>query len=314
MRLARAMSLVVVLGSAACAFHHAEEPPAPIRSPTRDSLFAIDAARGEAATRQGFASAAGVWLDSSAVYLRAGAPIVYGRAAALSILTDATTEHPAYQIRPLGGGISRDGQGGYTFGVTTTALPNVDGPPTVRSDRYAAFWRRDRDGVWRIVAYAEIGGAPVASTVQIPSADLPPSLVIPRGRRSDAARQVRQADSAFALLADLQGTGIAFASYVAPQGVVFSGPEIVIGTDAVRALFDEQQRAGGTLNWRPVYADAVNSGDLGFSIGEYVFTGRGANGTVVQRFGKYLTIWKKLPGGEWRFVVDGGNTSPTPNR
>jgi ketosteroid isomerase-like protein len=127
-------------------------------------------------------------------------------------------------------------------------------------------------------------------------------------------RQVRQADSAFALAADLQGTGIAFASYVAPQGVVFSGSEVVIGMDAVRAFYDEQQRAGGTLNWRPVYTDAVDSGDLGFSIGEYVFTGRGSNGSVVQRFGKYLTIWRKQPGGEWRFVVDGGNSSPTPNR
>jgi len=125
---------------------------------------------------------------------------------------------------------------------------------------------------------------------------------------------VREADSAFALAADLQGTGIAFATYVAPQGVVFSGSEIVIGTDAVRALYDEQQRAGGTLNWRPVYADAVESGDLGWTVGEYVFTGRGMNGSVVQRFGKYLTIWKKQPGGDWRFVVDGGNQSPTPNR
>ena len=313
----RSIVLVVAIalfGPAACLFRHAEEPPAPIRSPARDSLLAIDAARGEAATRQGFGAAAGAWLDSSAVYLRAGAPIVYGKAAALAIVGDAATERLAYQIRPLGGGVSRDGRGGYTFGITTTAMPNADGPPIVRSDRYIAFWRRGGDGLWRIAAYADVSGPPLPSNAQVPSAELPPSLTIPRGRRADAVRQVRQADSAFALAADLQGTGIAFAAYVAPQGVVFSGSEIVIGTDAVRALFDEQQRAGGTLNWRPVYADAVESGDLGLTVGEYVFTGRGANGTVVQRFGKYLTIWKKQPGGEWRFVVDGGNTSPTPNR
>ena len=35
---------------------------------------------------------------------------------------------------------------------------------------------------------------------------------------------------------------------------------------------------------------------------------------VVQRFGKYLTIWKRQPNGSWRFVVDGGNLSPTPAR
>ena len=308
------LGVLAILGSTGCLVRHSEEPPAPLRSPTRDSLLAVDAARGDLATRQGFASAAGSWLDSSAVYLRAGAPIVYGKAAALAILGDTTTERPTYQMRPLGGGVSRDGRGGYTFGTAITASPNADGPPGVRADRYIAFWRRGVDNVWRVTAYADVGGPALPATAQVPSPELPPALVIPRGRRADAVREVRQADSAFALAADLQGTGVAFALYVAPQGVVFSGSEIVIGTDAVRALFDEQQRAGGTLNWRPVYADAAESGDVGFSVGEYVFTGRGANGAVVQRFGKYLTIWKKLAGGDWRFVVDGGNPSPTPTR
>jgi len=302
----------VLSGTTAC-LHHSEEPAAPLRSPARDSLLAVDAARGDSATKLGLAAAAAAWLDSSVIYLRAGAPILYGRSAALAIIPDAPAR-PTYQWRPLGGGVSRDAAGGYTFGVATTAVPNVDGPPTLRSDHYLAFWRRGRDGVWRVSAYAEVGSAPLPASATIPSAELPPAAPNSRGRRADAARRVRAADSAFALAADLQGTGVAFSDYVAPQGVVFSGSEIVIGMDAVRALYDEQQRAGGTLNWRPVYADAVDSGDLGFTVGEYVFTGRGSNGSVVQRFGKYLTIWKKLADGDWRFVVDGGNASPTPNR
>lgn len=306
---------LVLTGASACFSHHAEQAPAPLRSPTRDSLLAIDAARGDSATKLGLAAAAAAWLDSSVIYLKAGAPLLYGRSAALAILGESPSpEHTTYQWRPLGGGVSSDGRGGYTFGIATTAVPNADGPPTVRSDRYLAFWRRGRDGGWRVSAYAEVGGRSLPANATIPTAELPPVVAGARGGRAEAARRVRQADSAFALAADLQGTGIAFASYVAPQGVVFSGSEIVIGTDAVKALYDEQQRAGGTLNWRPVYADAVQSGDLGFTVGEYVFTGRGSNGSVVQRFGKYLTIWKKLPGGDWRFVVDGGNASPTPNR
>ena len=312
MRIRRIILLPSLLS--ACLFHHAEEPQAPLRSATRDSLLAADAARGDVATRLGLASAVSTWLDSGVVYLRTGAPILYGRAAALSILGDAAPERSTYQWRPLGGGVSFDGRGGYTFGITTTAMPNAEGAPTVRLERYLAFWRRGPDQVWRVIAYADVTGPPPGPSVPIPSAEFPPALPIPRGPRANAVRRVREADSAFALAADLQGTGIAFATYVAPQGVVFSGSEIVIGTDAVRALFDEQQRAGGTLNWRPVYADAVESGDLGWTVGEYVFTGRGMNGSVVQRFGKYLTIWKKQPGGEWRFVVDGGNPSPTPSR
>ena len=305
------LAFVAVTG---CFVRHAEEPPAPLRSPVRDSLITLDASRGDLVARQGYATAAASWLDSAVVFLRAGAPIVYGRSEALALLGDGIQERATVQWRPLGAGVSRDASGGYTYGIATVAAPNGDGPPTIRSDRYIAFWRRGSDGRWRVIAYADVGGPSLSAAATVPSAELPPTIALPRGRRADAVRQVRQADSAFALAADLQGTGVAFAQYVAPQGVVFSGSEIVIGTDAVRALFDEQQRAGGTLNWRPVYADAVTSGDLGFTIGEYVFTGRGATGTVVQRFGKYLTIWKKQPDGEWRFVVDGGNTSPTPNR
>lgn len=311
----RIRSIVVLLPLlSACLFHHTEEPQAPLRSAARDSLLAADAARGDVATRQGLATAVATSLDSGVVYLRTGAPILYGRTAALTVLGDAAPERSTYQWRPLGGGVSFDGQGGYTYGIATTAMPNAEGAPTVRAHRYVAFWRRGQDHLWRIIAYADVGGQPPGPSVQIPPAEFPPTLTIPRGRRADAVREVREADSAFALAADLQGTGSAFAAYVAPQGVVFSGSEIVIGTDAVRALYDEQQRAGGTLNWRPVYADAVESGDLGWTVGEYVFTGRGMNGSVVQRFGKYLTIWKKQPGGDWRFVVDGGNPSPTPNR
>lgn len=308
----RALPLVVALVTG-CLTHRGAEPPAPLRSATRDSLLTADIARGNDATRQGLATAATNWLDTSVVYLRAGAPMVYGRAAAVTVLAAGAPDRATYAWRPLGGAVSRDGRGGYTFGVAATSLPDGD-TPTLRLDHYIAFWRRGQDGTWRITAYADIGGPSAPAAASFPSTELPATAELPRGARADAVRRVREADSAFALAADLQGTGVAFATYVAPQGGVFAGPELVTGMSAVRAYYDEQQKAGGTLNWRPVYADAAASGDLGFTVGEYVFTGRGTSGTVVQRFGKYLTIWQRQPDGDWRFVIDGGNQSPTPNR
>src|SRR5207237_10937959 len=139
-------------------------------------------------------------------HLRAGAPSPYGRAATLSILGDAAPERSTYQWRPLGGGVSRDGRGGYSFGIATTAMPNAEGPPAVRVDRYLAFWRRGQDQPWRIIAYADVGGPPPGSAAQIPAAEFPPVLAIPRGRRADAVRQARQAARAFALPPALTGT------------------------------------------------------------------------------------------------------------
>ena len=199
-----------------------------------------------------------------------------------------------------------------TPGQTTTGAAAA---PAVRLDHYLAYWRRGSDGVWRIAAYADVGGPAVPSEVQLPASGFAPTLSLPRGRRADAVRRVREADSAFALAADLQGTGVAFARYAAPQGVMFVGSEVVTGSDAMRAVFEVRQQLGSTLNWRPVFADAADSGDLGMTIGESVTMGRSAStGTVFQRFGKYLTIWHRQPDGAWRFVVDGGNASPTPAR
>ena len=59
-----------------------------------------------------------------------------------------------------------------------------------------------------------------------------------------------------------------------------------------------------------LYAAVAGSRDLGYTIGEYTSTGRGPTGAAVQRFGKYLTVWKRQPNGSWKFVVDGGNGSP----
>jgi ketosteroid isomerase-like protein len=112
----------------------------------------------------------------------------------------------------------------------------------------------------------------------------------------------------FADLADRMGSAFAFSNTVAPYGAVFGGPTLVIGPAAVRE-FEEARGAGTSLTWRPVDALAAESGDLGFTIGEYIATGRSPSGAAVQRFGKYLTVWQRQPDGGWKFVIDGGNAT-----
>jgi ketosteroid isomerase-like protein len=62
------------------------------------------------------------------------------------------------------------------------------------------------------------------------------------------------------------------------------------------------------LSWVPVIAEA--SGDLGYTYGKWElrFTGKD---TV--EYGNYVTIWKKFPGGKWKYVLDGGNDTPKPD-
>ena len=69
---------------------------------------------------------------------------------------------------------------------------------------------------------------------------------------------------------------------------------------------------GTTLTWTPVKAGMAASGDLGYTYGNYVFTGKNKEGKLVTTYGKYTSIWRKQKDGQWKVVVDVGNSSPDP--
>ncbi len=69
---------------------------------------------------------------------------------------------------------------------------------------------------------------------------------------------------------------------------------------------------GTTLTWAPIKAEMSASGDLGYTYGNYVFTSKNKEGKIVTSYGKYTSIWKKQKDGQWKVVVDMGNTSPEP--
>jgi len=70
---------------------------------------------------------------------------------------------------------------------------------------------------------------------------------------------------------------------------------------------------GTTLTWTPVHADMAASGDLGYTYGNFVFTAKNKDGKLVTSYGKYTSIWKKQKDGQWKVVVDMGNSSPDHN-
>jgi len=69
---------------------------------------------------------------------------------------------------------------------------------------------------------------------------------------------------------------------------------------------------GTTLTWTPVKAEMAASGELGYTYGNYIYTARNKEGKVVTSYGKYTSIWKKQKDGQWKVVVDMGNSSPEP--
>lgn len=279
----------------------------------RDSLVGADVARGDSVARRGWPAGMVGWLTDDVIYLHAGAPTLIGRESAASLLAQVPPPPGAVVAwQPLGAEVSRDGRAGYTFGTRTTTSADSTGRQRTRFDRYIAFWRRGTSGGWRIAAYADVSGAPVSAAVGAALVAPRPSYMRPHGERAEQAlRKMREGDSLFAILGDREGTGHAFSTYAAENGVLFDGPLLTIGPRAIRAYFDGT-RSSSSLSWSPAFADIGESGDLGFTVGDYVVTGRGPTGAAVQRFGKYLTVWKLQADGRWRYQVDGGNPSPSP--
>jgi ketosteroid isomerase-like protein len=303
----RTRSLILAtIALCGCALRHRPTQPEPARGPATDTLLRFDQSRSELAATRGGVEVMSSLLGPNVVYLRAGVPAVYGRPGVLELLSStANVASPGIAWEPLGGGVSYDLASGYTYGVT--ARPSVTGS-AVHLERYIAVWERRRGTEWRIEAYAEIAG-PLAGEINLPPRSLTPPATIEPDSLREASEKVKAADSLFADLGDRMGAAFAFSNTIAPQGVLFGSPQLVIGADAARDYYTAHG-AETSLTWRPVYAWVTGSKDLGFTVGEYIATGRGPSGAAVQHFGKYLTVWQRQPDGTWRFVVDGGNPSP----
>jgi len=288
-----------------CAFRHRAAAPEPARGPARDSLFQLDQSRGELIASRGAVDGMLSVLAPNVVFLRAGVPTVYGREGVRQLLTGGAPATGAVSWEPLGGGVSYDLMSAYTYGVASRTSGSNSGP---RLERYIAVWQRSRGAAWQIVAYSEVGSPP-ANEVAFSSNVVTPPLVAWPPTLREAVGSVRGADSLFADLSDRMGLGFASSSTIAPVGVLFGSPELIVGPDAVRDFY-ARLASGTSLTWRPVYAWVTSSRDLGFTVGESVATGRGPSGAAVQRFGKYLTVWQRQRDGAWKFVVAGGSATP----
>src|SRR5690349_2515835 len=122
-----------------CGLRHRPVGPEPARGPARDSLVLFDQTRGDSVAQRGPVDGMLAVLANDVVYLRAGAPVVYGRDGVRILL--ASAEHASAEMawQPLGSGVSYDLRSAYTYGVAARGAGAKSG---IRLERYIAFWRR----------------------------------------------------------------------------------------------------------------------------------------------------------------------------
>jgi ketosteroid isomerase-like protein len=104
--------------------------------------------------------------------------------------------------------------------------------------------------------------------------------------------------------------GKAFAQWFADDGVTLgNGQAPVIGKVAIEKATTWTAK-DYQLTWTPTDALMGPSGDMGYTWGHYEGHSKDANGNPVTTSGRYMTIWRKGPDGEWKVVLDAGSSEP----
>ncbi|WP_245564977.1 YybH family protein [Spirosoma panaciterrae] len=145
------------------------------------------------------------------------------------------------------------------------------------------------------------------------SADSPRAMNPAAAKRQQAIDEIREADLNFSQLSERQGMAKAFTTYAADEVIKLNdGAAPTVGFDSLRAQMSRMPVDGSVLTWQVLKADASQAGDLGYTFGQWMLSRRDESGKKKTQFGVYVTVWKRQRNGQWRFVVDGGNSTPEP--
>lgn len=121
-------------------------------------------------------------------------------------------------------------------------------------------------------------------------------------------QKLLQVDVDFSNYSKLYGVNKAFLKYVAENGVLLRQNHYpIVGYDKVKEFFQNPDTSF-TLTWLPDFADVAISGELGYTYGIYKLQVTDDKGQPVIYNGTYVSIWKKDREGNWKFVLDSGNS------
>ena len=116
--------------------------------------------------------------------------------------------------------------------------------------------------------------------------------------------EIAAAEKAFNDMAQIEGLVKAFEFYAAHDGVIRRGKKVIKGKKAIHDWYTEDVKPNETLSWKPTFIDVSQSGDMGYTYGDYIFTYQDSLGNLKKNTGIFHTVWKRQLDGSWKFVWD----------
>ena len=270
-----------------------------------DELLAADRAFSTASAKTDLVSGLSAMFADDVVIPMPPGQFVNGKAAVVEGLRangDNLTSKTEWT--PARGGVSADGQHGFTFGYMT--IHRGDG--TDLPLKYLAYWVKGPNG-WRVAAYkrsrANAAPAPVAAVAPA----LPERIVEPTKDRAtiERARQsLDAAERAFSDEAQKIGLGAAFVKFGSADAINLGTPDhsaVVTGAAKIGEMVGEGLAPGvSPVTWAPERVIVASSGDLGVTIGWITRVSAEQNRPPRNPF---FTIWRRAnASAPWRYIAE----------
>jgi ketosteroid isomerase-like protein len=303
-----ALAAAAALVCASCAL----PPPATRAARTTpqavvDELLAADRAFTAASAKTDVVTGVAAMFADDIIMAVPGSRFAEGKPAAVAALhANADNARSRIEWAPIRGGVSADGQHGFTFGYMTLHRP--DG--STAALKYLSYWIRQADG-WRVAAYRR-RPAPHAARAPIMMPPALPVRLVPVSTDPAALARHRdsleQAERAFSRAAQSIGLGAAFARYGSADAINMGGsdrPDFIVGAAAIgRAVGTGTPADSSPVSWAPDRVIVASSGDLGITFGMIRSNapqppGSAAPGTP------FFTIWRRTDVSQpWRYIAE----------
>jgi len=270
-----------------------------------DELLAADRAFSAASANTDLISGLTAMFADDVVIPNPPGQFAEGKAAVVAMLrANADNARSRTEWTPVRGGVSADGQHGFTAGFMTLNRP--DGAALAL--KYLAYWVKRSEG-WRVAAYKRARAGEGSAYHAMIAPLLPAQLVAPS---TDAAVITRHRESldaaerAFSNEAQKIGLGPAFVKFGSDDSLNLGGASdagLVVGAENIARTVSAGQPAGGsTLNWAPDRVIVASSGDLGVTIG-MIHPNAPAAGQPANF--PFFTIWRRQSAtAPWRYVAE----------
>ena len=268
-----------------------------------DELLAADRAYSAASAKTDLVSGLTAMFARSVIMPVPGPAAKF--AEGVPAVTEALRANPAnaqskVEWTPIRGGVSADGQHGFTFGYMT--IHRGDG--TDAPAKYLAYWTKE-NGAWKVAAYKRAGRPAGEVSLALMAPSLPEKIVAPTTDStviSGFATALAAAEKSFSDEAAVIGLGPAFEKYGRADAMnIGREPSFTFGNVEIAKGVSPTPTQPSQLVWGADYrAIVASSGDLGVSIGFIRNRAEPASAPF-----PFFTIWRRdNPTAPWRYIAE----------